>query len=375
MKMKPIDERKAQIVLLLIRAALNEGGDVDKRLLHADPIDWEGVYNLAMRQGVGAIVWDGLMTLHKGGEIDMSATIGRELRLKWALTVERIEKRYARQRSALARLGSMLAEDGIRLSPLKGYGLSLCYPTPEHRSCSDVDIWLFGEQQRADEILRTKYNITIDEGKHHHTVFYIDGVMVENHYDFLNIHAHHSSRPIERYLKEQAATSNERVEVDGTMVYLPAVDCHALFILRHAASHFAATEIVLRHVIDWGLFIKRYHNTIDWCRLRTICQEQHMEQLLDAMNGIASEVCGINIALMPNTTRRMELEQRILGDILQPEFSLKKPERGVLRIIGFKLRRWWANRWKHRLVYSDGLIHSFITQTWSHLKKPKGIKA
>ena len=100
-----------------------------------------------------------------------------------------------------------------------------------------------------------------------------------------------------------------------------------------------------------------------------------MEQLLDAMNGIASEVCGINIALMPNTTRRMELEQRILGDILQPEFSLKMPERGVLRIIGFKLRRWWANRWKHRLVYSDGLIHSFITQTWSHLKKPKGIKA
>ena len=159
------------------------------------------------------------------------------------------------------------------------------------------------------------------------------------------------------------------------MVYLPAVDCHALFILRHAASHFAATEIVLRHVIDWGLFIKRYYNTIDWCRLRTICQEQHMEQLLDAMNGIASEVCGINIALMPNTTRRMELEQRILGDILQPEFSFKKPERGVLRIIGFKLRRWWANRWKHRLVYSDGLIHSFITQTWSHLKKPKGIKA
>lgn len=375
MKRDPIAERTAQIVLLLIRVALNEEHKVDKSALNTAPIDWEGVYKLATAQGVVAIAWDALMKLHKSKDIDIAIALTRELRLKWALSVERIERRYARQRAALARLGHILSEEGIRLSPLKGYGLSLCYPIPEHRPCSDIDIWLFGEQKRADEILRTKHNIAIDEGEHHHTVFYIDGVMVENHYDFLNIHAHHSSRPIERYLKEQAERSNERVDIDGVMVYLPAVDCHALFLLRHAASHFAATEIVLRHIIDWGLFVRAYHNNIDWYRLRSICREQHMEQLLDAINAISAEVCGLDISLMPNTTRRTELERRILGDILHPEFSLTKPERGLLRIVIFKFRRWWANRWKHRLVYRDGLLHSFVTQTWSHLMKPKSIKA
>ena len=100
-----------------------------------------------------------------------------------------------------------------------------------------------------------------------------------------------------------------------------------------------------------------------------------MEQLLDAINAISAEVCGLDISLMPNTTRRTELERRILGDILHPEFSLTKPERGLLRIVIFKFRRWWANRWKHRLVYLDGLQHSFVTQTCSQHMKPKSIKA
>jgi hypothetical protein len=299
----------------------------------------------------------------------------RGLRLQWAVNVEQIEQRYAKQERAIADLAAFYAEHDQKMMLLKGYGLSRNYPIPNHRPCGDADIWLYGHQEEADEWLRNERGVRIDEEKHHHTVFTFEGVMVENHYDFLNIHAHHSSRPIERYLKEQAERSNERVDIDGVMVYLPAVDCHALFLLRHAASHFAATEIVLRHIIDWGLFVRAYHNNIDWYRLRLICREQHMEQLLDAINAISAEVCGLDISLMPNTTRRTELERRILGDILHPEFSLTKPERGLLRIVIFKFRRWWANRWKHRLVYRDGLLHSFVTQTWSHLMKPKSIKA
>lgn len=366
-----IEETTPQVLITLIHNALNS----KPRILPSLDIDWVAVYSLASKQGVVAIAWDGLLRLQEWGYININSVICRELRLRWALSVERVEKRYIKQRNALARLSTMLDEAGICVAPLKGYGLSLCYPIAEHRSCSDIDIWLFGEQQRADELLRTKHNISIDEDEHHHTVFYIDGVMVENHYDFLNIHAHHSSRAIERHLKTLNIESCETVAIDNATVYLPSADCHALFLLRHAASHFAAVEIVLRHVIDWGLFIKHYHGNIDWPALRAICRKQGMEQFLDTMNALAAEVCGIDINLMPDTKRDPYLERRILSDILKPEFSHKKPDKGVIRIVLFKLRRWWANRWKHRLVYSDGLLHSFITQTISHIKKPKGIKA
>lgn len=375
MSTKPIDERKSQIVIHLIHVALHNTSTLDHSLLYSTPIEWDDVLRYAAAQGVMAIVWDGLMELQHQGVIDSNIGPTREQRLRWAYNVEQIEKRYRKQVAALTHLSRILATHNIRVAPLKGYGLSLCYPIPEHRACSDIDIWLFGEQQRADEILRNEYNITIDEDEHHHTVFYINGVMVENHYDFLNIHAHHSSRDIEEHLKRLSTEGSEAITIDGATIYLPSANCHALFLLRHAASHFAAAEIVLRHVIDWGLFVKRYHSEIDWSWLRRVCKEQKMEQFFDAMNVISSDICNIDLSLMPDTTRRAALEQRILNDILRPEFSEKRPEKGLIRIICFKLRRWWANRWKHRLVYRDGLIHSFITQSWSHILKPKGIRS
>ncbi len=73
------------------------------------------------------------------------------------------------------------------------------YPNPAHRPCGDIDIWLYGEQEKGDKLLQKK-GIAIDSSHHHHTVFHVNGVMVENHYDFINIHAHLSSRTLEQEL-------------------------------------------------------------------------------------------------------------------------------------------------------------------------------
>ena len=335
-------------------------------------ICWPEVYRMAAQQGVAAIAWDGVQRLMNEGVITKEQAPDRVTKLQWALSTDQTEKRYNKQRCVITKLAEMYGAEDIKMLILKGYGLSRMYPIPEHRSCSDIDIWLFGEQQRADDILRQQLGINIDEDKHHHTVFHIDGVMVENHYDFLNIHAHRSNRDIEERLK-LLAEQPETIEIDGHIVYRPNANCHALFLLRHAAAHFAAVEIVLRHVIDWAMFVKHSHNDIDWSWLREVCRIHNMDLFLDAMNALASELCDIDISWMPGTIRRPKLEERILNDILKPEFALERPENGFIRIVIYKLRRWWANRWKHRIVYRDSLMHTFITQIHSHLIKPKSI--
>ncbi len=369
--MTQAQQHTTQTLILLLRTALCP----EQRPLHGidSPVMWNEVYRLSQAQGVAAIAWDGLQRLTSEGLIAQGCDIERHVKLQWALAAENTERRYAKQVKTIAQLAKIYDTDGIRMMILKGYGLSKCYPCPEHRSCSDIDIWLFGEQRRGDNYLRKRDNIAINEDKHHHTTFTLNGILVENHYDFLNIHSHHSSREIERHLK---ATANDAIAIDieGSKAYIPNANCHALFLLRHAAAHFAAVEIVLRHITDWGLFVKHNHKAIDWQWLRGICREQNMERFLDIMNTIASKICGIDISLMPNTTSHKALEDRVLNDILCPEFNAIKPSRGLIRIVGFKLRRWWANRWKHRLVYREGLIRSFVVHAWSHILKPRGIK-
>lgn len=359
------------ILIGLLKAGL--GVKVNIAADECEDIDWQAIYRAAAEQGVAAIVWDGIEKLIAEGCISPAASPQRAVRLQWALAVEQTEARYAKQRRAIVHLADIYAEEHIAMMILKGYGLSLLYPRPEHRACSDIDIWLFGQQRRADEALRTKHNIVVDNGRHHHTIFRIDGVLIENHYDFLNTSSHRSNRDIEALLKQQA-TEGVAIEVDGRTVYTPNANCHALFLLRHAAVHFAAVEIVLRHIIDWALFVKHHHNDIDWSWLRGICRRHNMELFLDVMNGLAAELADIDIHYMPDTVRRVELEHRVLADILTPEFTLRQPESGLCAIVWYKCRRWWANRWKHRIVYRDGLVTTFFRQVFSHAKKPKSIK-
>ena len=340
--------------------------------IEASCTNWSNIYRMAAQQGVAAIAWDGVLRYLHEGLITSEQGPDKATKLQWALAVEQTEKRYSKQLKAIAKLADIYNEEGIKMLILKGYGLSLIYPVPEHRRCSDVDIWLFGEQHRADDIVRKKLGINIDDGRHHHTVFFVDGVMIENHYDFLNIHSHRSNRDIEARLKELIAEP-ESIVVEGHTIYRPNANCHALFLLRHAAAHFAAVGIVLRHIIDWGMFIKHSHQDIDWTWLREVCRAHNMELFLDAMNAMAAELCDIDINDMPGTVRRPELETRILNDILCPEFTVAQPKSGTMRIIIYKFRRWWTNRWKHRIVYRDGLLRTFVTQLYSHLAKPKSI--
>ncbi len=285
-------------------------------------------------------------------------------------------------------MAHFFASYGIRLMILKGYGLSLNYPIPEHRPCGDIDIWLFGVeidstgkshivnvQTKADDLLRNELKIKIDEDEHHHTVFYFDGAMVENHYDFLNVHAHASNRVIEKRLQSLVRGRMESIVVDGETVYLPSADFNALFLLRHAAAHFAAENIGLRHLLDWKYFVERNSASVDWVSLETFAKELNMHKFLHCLNGICIDYLGMSNDLLPLFKRDVDLEKRVLAEIFEPEFSEAKPQNaGILRSLSYKFRRWWANRWKHRIVYREGLVSTFFVQLRSHLMKPKSLK-
>ena len=261
-------------------------------------------------------------------------------------------------------------ESGTML--LKGYGLSLFYPVPEHRPCGDIDIWLFGRQPEADKLVAREWGVPVDVHKEHHTTFDVDGIMVENHYDFVNKETHASNARLERLFKQYAAQPGESVAVAGVAVYLPSEQLNALFLLRHAAVHFAAINIGLRHVLDWCVFVAHCHDRIDWPALYAVARETRMVGFLNCLNALCVDCLGLEAPSLPDFERDAELEKRVLDEILSPAFSGEQPE-GLLRVVRFKTRRWWANRWKHRLVFDEGLAGAFVHSAWAHLKRPRSI--
>lgn len=350
--------------------------------------DWPLLYSISATHNVAAITWDYILQATADGELQPENQPPKALRLQWALSTEQIEKKYVRQRGVIAKLARLFASHSIKMMILKGYGLSLNYPVPNHRPCSDIDIWLFEErqmpdgtikrcsaQQSADRLLQEHLNLVIDDTKHHHTVFYVDGVMIENHYDFINIHAHRSNRIIEQKLKNLAQTTLESVQVGQGVVYFPSADFHSLFLLRHSAAHFAAEKIGIRHLLDWRYYVEMYNDRIDWRWLEEFAREMNMHRFLYAMHAICVDYLGLPQSKAPSFDRDKQLEDRVLGEILSPEFSDEKPQNaGYISSWIFMFKRWWSNRWKHKIVYREGLFVTFFVQVWSHLLKPKTLK-
>ena len=239
-------------------------------------IDWDAMQALANDQGLSAILVDGIEKL------PMGLRPPKPVLLQWiGETLRGYEYRYELYRRTIAELATFYNQHGYKMMIVKGFACNLDWPKPEHRPCGDIDIWQFGQFKEADAALEREKGVEIDRGHHHHTVFTWRGFLVENHYDLLNVHQHHSNIELEKIVKSLAEDDTHFVEVYGEKVYLPSANLHALFLLRHAMTHFSATEITLRQLLDWAFFVKEHGKKVDWKWLLGVLEQFGMIRLFN----------------------------------------------------------------------------------------------
>lgn len=332
-------------------------------------VNWPEIKSLADTHGLSAIILGAL----NSGPANLSGFIPIQVKLEWIGEVmQSYERMYAAYESAIGSLAYFYNQHGFKMMVLKGYASSLDWPNPKHRPCGDIDIWQFGKQKEADTVLAKKKGVKIDSSHHHHTVFEWDGFTVENHYDFINVHHHKSNAEFETILKQLGEDDSYSVEVYGGKVYLPSPDLHALFLLKHLMMHFASEGIMLRQVVDWGFFVEKHGKDIDWEWLENTLERFGMKKLYEIFNAICVDDLGFDLHIFPTIQFDPFLKDRVLNDIMNPEFSEKEVGGFFARAV-FKYRRWKANEWKHELCFNESMWSAFWSGVWNHLLKPSAI--
>lgn len=365
-----IDNLYIKVLFHLLRIAL--GNENPSSSLSEERVRWDEVINLAMSQGLDAIAFDGIQALFDHSSREDISTLEGFLGAKkyeWFGCMLQAEQDYDAYCNVLRDLVSFYNSEDIPVLLLKGYGLSLNYPIPAHRPTGDIDIYLFGEWERSDQLFAAKRGIRIDNSHHHHSVFNFKGRSVENHYDFFNIYAHRSSRRIESILKERIAYDWTEYDLDGATLRLPGANFNALFLLRHNASHFASVNMNLRQVLDWLLFVRQHHNQVNWTWLYGILRQENMIRFANTLNTIGVMYLGFDRSLFPEIEEDNALVERVFNEILYPTYN-EKEDGTIGKSLRVKPSRWWHNRWKHKLCYSDSLLSSFLNSLYAKILKP-----
>lgn len=332
--------------------------------LTAQITDWQSVKDLAEKQGLSAVVLDGIEKLPEGQRPH------KVFLLEWiGETLQGYEYRYELYQRAIAELAAFYNGHGYKMMVLKGYACSVNWPKPEHRPCGDIDIWLFGKQKEADNVLAKEKGEMIDSSHHHHTVFFWNDFMVENHYDFINVHHHKSNKELDLMMKELAKDDSCCVDVLGEKVFVPSPNMHAFFLLRHAMNHFAASEISIRQLLDWGFFVEKHTHEIDWEWLMKQFERFQMVEMFNTFNAICVEDLGFASQILHSEQFNPALKCRVLDDIMNPAYGTEEPKQ-LFKRLSYKYRRWQGNAWKQELCYPDSRWSSFWSGVWSHMLKP-----
>ena len=234
-------EHLFNIMLVFIRAAvLDRIPEVPCDMV----VDWDELMDLSSSHGVLAWVWEGICKL------PIEQQPPRQQRISWGLSAQEIQKQYYLHREKLLEMLKVCDANGMKLLLLKGISLSFLYPKPYLRQSRDIDIYLFNDCERGNELL---FDGEVElRGKHY--IYNKNGIQIENHIQFYsNLSPFHEK--IEKYL-ESVIGDSYKTE-DG--YYVMPQESLVIYLLLHSLIHLChpTDPIRIQNIVDFGMVLKK----------------------------------------------------------------------------------------------------------------------
>lgn len=329
-------------LLHLSLGSIDDGAD----MCNVSQEEWLRIVDLSFDQNVAAIAVDGLQKFYENNpnlELAIDKEEVEDLKYEWFGEILRAEDEYARHKSVFSDLVKTLSNQGIRILLLKGIGLSNYYPIPSHRPTGDFDIYSYGHHLEINQYF-TANGVEVDDRYVKHSVFDYKGVTVENHSIYLDSFLTRCERRVQAYLE---SLDDDVLNANG--YYTPSALKNYLFLLCHTTRHFSEFESIrLRHILDWGLFLKSEIVNMDLPLIRAKLKEFGLEKTNNLFVSLAEKVCGFDFSeLLFERLREAECE-RVLSYILS-EKRTEKPNHLIPRI-WYKLKNLASNNWKYRYL-------------------------
>ena len=339
--------KSSEVILFkLLRIALGNGNPVSL----PNVVDWREIIDLSFRQGVPAIVADGIERVITENTPELSALStfdNHEIEdVKYSLFTSVInqEEEYEKRESLIGRISKSI---GLDFKVLKGISFSRYYPIPEHRYGSDVD-FITTDYVKANDYFESK-GIAVDRSIKIHSQFTIRGILFENH----------------RYLTEESKELNEcllKLLKNSDNTVYPSDEFNALFCLIHAKKHFLIEDgITLRHICDWAMI-----------RSRCVVSDTKLAKFgLQKFERPFTELAQLLMGEIDEDGLSREARLMLENVFKNWEYNTENPD-GVHRIRTLNERRWKqfrdivGNNWKFKMYNDVSMPRYIVTSIWRH---------
>lgn len=350
---------------------LPEKGNTDIHLPEFTAKDWNELFAQASLHGMLPT----LIHFFEGRQIEDKQH--RMILIKWYAAAQKYKTSYHLRLQSMRELADMFAEDGLDVMFFKGASLAQMYPNPEWRVFSDIDFYLYGKCGDGNKAM-ARHGIKSRPFYHHNTEATLHGILLENHYDFMDRLNHRSNLALDDELKKLVSEEGKSrratffdKELKNAYVMTPTMD--AIFLMRHMAAHFASESIPLKMLYDWILFMKNYFEEVDWGRVCKLYSASGMSEFVGLVQTLIDTYFVANLPRIPVEFIDSEKVGRVWDSIVFPPTSNPHKKYTISYYIQ-EAQTYFDNKWKHKIVFPDeSYLLLSLHYAWAVLKKKLGL--
>lgn len=279
--------------------------------------DWKSVYNIASKQTVIGIVYDGISQLPK------DYRPSTDLLLQWGVLTIKIEKQNELLNKRVVEVTSKYKDNGLTPVLLKGQGIGQYYPNPMHRQAGDIDLYFGGEDgyKKANEIAATWDDVKFEPDTSYHRAFDYKDVKVENHRIYAEFYNQRNIRKWEQVKEYIPLLNGGKFTVEGKKIDVPSPQMNGIYIFMHLLHHFLLVGVGLRQVCDWLCLLHAKSAEIDKELLERSINDLPIKRSMAAMKYIAVKYMGFSdgdmIPLDITSNQTKQDGEMMLKDIME----------------------------------------------------------
>jgi hypothetical protein len=282
--------------------------------LFSGKVDWTGIYDMAERQTVVGVCFDGVLLLPKEylPKIDIV--------MEWVGQVNIIEILNQKQNQGIVNVISKYNSVGLNPVLLKGQGVGQYYRIPNHRNPGDIDLYFPENIQKANSFTAQWDNVEFEEETASHLGFIWHGLSIENHHKYVKFVSRKNKKSWEMVERIIPFTSNNKLCISEFEVDVPNPQINVLYVFIHLLHHFLQVGVGLRQVCDWICIWKACEHSIDKDLFIKTVDMLPIRRSMTALTWIAENYLGIEKGIIPldaDTVQAQKDGELLLNDILE----------------------------------------------------------
>lgn len=343
----------------------------DDQLPELSAKEWDNLLSIASMHGTLPVV----MQLFESRKIEDKDV--RKVILKWYAVAQGNKQRYQIRVKTIRELAEMFAEGGLDMMVFKGAALAQLYPNPEWRVFNDIDYYLFGKSGHGVEAMKL-HGIKNSAYYHHHTQASLNGVLLENHYDFVERLNHRLNLVLDDELKIMAQEEGRSLKAtflddQVTNVYMMTPTMNAVFLMRHMSAHYVSESISLRMLNDWILFLNHHAKDVDWNRVCGLYEKSGMTEFVGIVMELIRQHYHIDFPDVPIALVANEHTAKVWDSIVFPPAANPYIKNSIKYWL-YETKTFSGNRWKHQIVYpGESYLLLSLHYVWSVVKRKLGL--